>query len=199
MTVAPELELSGASIDYLQRAGVHVALGHSNATFAEAQTAFEHGIRMVTHTYNAAPPLHHRAPGAVIASMLDDRVMNCVIADGLHVDPAAIKLLVKVKGTDKVVLVTDAAHIGTTGGDLVGSSIDLSDAVKNMVEWGVSTFQQAVIMASLNPARAMGWDNQIGKIEAGHCADLVIWDKKTLEIKMVFVHGTLVYSLDQNS
>jgi N-acetylglucosamine-6-phosphate deacetylase len=197
ITVAPELDESGKSIAFLLDHQVRVSLGHSNATFEEAQKAFDAGVRLVTHTYNALPPLHHRAPGAVIASMLDERVTNCVIADGLHVDAAAIKLLLKVKGVDKVILVTDAAHIGTTGGGLVGSSITLSQAVCNVVKWQLCSFPEAIRMATVNPAQAMGWSDKIGTLAPGSCADFILWNQEDLTIKQVYVGGELQYNATQ--
>lgn len=193
VTLAPELEPSHEGVRYLQSCAIEVSLGHSNATFEEAQSAFEQGIKLVTHTYNAMPPLHHRAPGAVIAAMLDDRVTCCVICDGLHVDPPAVKLLIKTKGVDKVILVTDAAAIGTTGGGLVGSSINLDEAVRNVVTWGAATFAQAIKMAAFNPAATMGWLDRIGQIKEGNCADLVVWDRKNLSIKAVIAAGLIVF------
>jgi N-acetylglucosamine-6-phosphate deacetylase len=192
MTVAPESDATDESLQYLSANGVVPSLGHSNATFEEAQLAFDRGVRLMTHTYNALPPLHHRAPGAVTAAMLDDRVTCCVICDGLHVDAPAIKLLLKVKGVEKIVLVTDAAQIGTTGGGLVGSSIDLNEAVKNVVEWKIASFADAIRMATLNPAKIMGWSDKIGDLSPGKCADIVVWDKATLQIKHVFVSGVRV-------
>ncbi|CAN5228722.1 N-acetylglucosamine-6-phosphate deacetylase [soil metagenome] len=192
ITVAPESDSSDESLKYLFSTGVVPSLGHSNATFEEAQLAFDRGIRLMTHTFNALPPLHHRAPGAVTAAMLDDRVTCCVICDGLHVDEAAVKLLFKIKGVEKVILVTDAAQIGTTGGGLVGSSIELNEAIKNVVNWKAATFVDAIRMATYNPAQAMGWLDKIGDLSVGKCADMVVWDKQSLEIKHVFVSGVRV-------
>jgi len=193
MTLAPELDHSGDALAYLADRHVLMSLGHSNSTFEEANLAFDRGIKMVTHTYNAMPALHHRAPGAVMASMLDNRVSNCVIADGLHVEPAAIKLLIKVKGVDNVVLVTDAAHVGTSQGGLVGSSISLADAVANVVNWQLSTFPEAIRMAALNPASLMGWSSKIGQLNSGNCADIVVWDQASLAVRKVYVNGELKY------
>ncbi len=192
MTVAPESDASEEGLKTLFAKNIVPSLGHSNATFEEAQQAFDRGVVLMTHTFNALPALHHRAPGAVAAAMLDDRVTCCVICDGLHVDPTAVKLLFKVKGIEKIVLVTDAAQIGTTGGGLVGSSIDLNEAVKNVVQWKVAGFAEAIRMASYNPARIMGWSDQIGDLSPGKCADIVVWDKQTLDIKHVFVSGVRV-------
>ncbi len=192
MTLAPELENNGESIKALIGKGVHVALGHSNATFEEAQNAFDAGVKLMTHTFNALPAVKHRGPGAVVAAMLNDSVTCCVIADGLHVDPPVVKLLMRVKGVDKVILVSDAAHIGTTGGVLVGSSITLDQAVKNVVDWGVASFAEAITMASYNPARAMGFD-EIGELAPGKIADIVLWDRETLTVKHVVKSGQVIF------
>jgi N-acetylglucosamine-6-phosphate deacetylase len=192
MTIAPELEPTGMSLKYLQDHDITVALGHSNADFAEAQTAFAGGIRLMTHTFNALPALHHRALGAVGAALLDKQVTCCVIADGLHVDPQAIALIVRLKGVDKTVLVSDAAYTGTSQGGLVGSSITLNEAVINMVKWGIVDFREAVLMASYNAARAVGLEQKIGNLIAGAAADAVLWDSNTLQIKGVILGGQLV-------
>lgn len=192
MTLAPELDAQGDSIKALIGKGVHVALGHSNATFEEAQKAFDAGVKLMTHTFNALPAVKHRGPGAVVAAMLNPSVTCCVIADGLHVDPPMVKLLLRVKGVDKVILVSDAAHIGTTGGGLVGSSITLDQAVKNIVDWGVASFAEAITMASYNPAQAMGFDD-IGELAPGKLADIVLWDRETLKVKHVVKAGQVIF------
>jgi len=192
VTAAPELDPDGEALNWLQRKGVTVSLGHSNATFAEARAAFDRGVGVMTHTYNALPPLHHRAPGAVGAAMLDDRVSCCVICDGLHVDPDAVRLLLRTKGVDHTILVTDIARIGTTGGGLVGSSIYLDEAVRNVVAWKVASFGEAIKMSTWNPARAVGLEDRLGLIDCGRHADLVVWDRETLAIKHVIVDGALV-------
>ncbi len=193
MTLAPELENGKEAIDYLLRKNVTPSLGHSNATFAQADQAFASGVQMITHIFNALPPIHQRQPGAIAAALLKDNVYCCVICDGLHVDPNMVKLLVKIKGKDRVVLVTDIAHIGTAGGGLVGSSIKLSQAVSNVVNWGIASFPEAIQMATLNPARAIGLHNKLGQIQAGRQADLVIWDKESLTVKHVIVNGQMVF------
>lgn len=191
ITLAPELDPSGASLRLLRQRGVTISLGHSNATFEEASKAFDEGVKLMTHTFNALPAIHHRSPGAVTAALLDERVVCCVIPDGLHVDPHVVTLLIKTKGVERVVLVTDAAYIGTTGGGLVGSSISMQDAVKNVVRWRSATFQEAIRMASLNPARALGLD-RLGHLGEGSHADVIIWDKDSLDLKHVIVGGSVV-------
>ncbi len=192
MTLAPEGKNGKLAIKCLLENKIVPSLGHSNATFAEASDAFAEGVSMVTHIFNALPTIHQRQPGAIVTALLNKNVYCCVICDGLHVDPSMVKLLLEVKGKDKVILVTDIAAVGTTGGGLMGSSITLSEAVVNVVKWGLASFPDAIKMATLNPARAMGLEQQIGQIKEGHRADLVIWDKSSLTIRHVIANGTKI-------
>jgi N-acetylglucosamine-6-phosphate deacetylase len=189
MTVAPETDPSGEAIKFLQKKRIVVSLGHSNATFEEAEAAFDSGVKLITHTFNALPAVHHRAPGAVTAALLDDTVTCAIICDGLHVSVPAIKLVLKVKTKNRTVLVTDAAQVGTTSGGLVGSSITLNQAVQNVVKWKLASFADAVLMASWNPAKVLGMQEQLGHIAVGKVADLVVWDKSSLAIRHVFLRG----------
>jgi len=189
ITLAPELDPSGQCVAELRSHGIEVELGHSNATYEEAKAAFDNGIKLMTHTYNALPPIHHRAPGAVTAALLDRRVMCCLICDGHHVSPPAAELVLRTKGIKGTILVTDVAPTGTSQGGLVGSSIMLDEAVRNVVKWGIATFSEAIVMATLNPARAMGWENRIGQLAAGKAGDVALWDQKTLKIKKVISRG----------
>lgn len=192
ITLAPELEPSGESIKWLIKNGVSIALGHSNATYDQAQSAFALGVRLMTHTFNALPPLHHRAPGAVGAAVLEKDLSCCVIADGQHVDPAVVKILYNLKGSDRMVLVSDVAHVGTSQGGLVGSSIYLNTAVKNMVNWGIASFPEAIKMATFNAARAIGIEQKLGSLARDMYADIIVWDKHTLAIKHVVTNGKLL-------
>ncbi|MBK9143249.1 MAG: amidohydrolase family protein [Candidatus Melainabacteria bacterium] len=193
ITLAPELDSGGSALAWLREKGKLVSLGHSNATFEEAGQAFDRGVSLVTHLFNAMPPLHHRAPGAAGAALLDDRVSCCLIADGLHLDPAAVEMIFRLKGREKTVLVTDIAHIGTTGGDLVGSSITLDEAVRNIVSWGVADIGAAVAMASYNPARLLGLGDKIGSLTAGALADIILLDRKDLRVRTVILGGRVVF------
>ena len=192
MTVAPETDPSGQAVEYLLSKGIAISLGHSNATFDEAQKAFDSGVKLVTHLFNALPTVHHRNPGPVTAALLDDSVTATLVCDGLHVAPEAVRLVLKTKSKDKVILVTDAAFIGTTGGGLVGSSITLNQAVTNVVKWGAASFTQAIQMATWNAAKAIGLQEHIGRLAPGMIADIVAWDKNTLDIKHVFLGGRKV-------
>lgn len=191
MTVAPETDGSGDAIDWLIKQNIEVSLGHSDADLNQAQSAFDRGVKLVTHLFNAMPPLHHRSPGAVGATLLDDRVTACIIADGLHLSPDAVKLIYKIKGPDKTILVTDIATVGTKDGGLVGSSITLDQAVLNMVSWNICDFATAIKMASTNPAKAVHLDS-LGSIEKGKLADILIWDKNSLKLKNKILGGKLL-------
>ncbi|MFA7338698.1 MAG: amidohydrolase family protein [Candidatus Obscuribacterales bacterium] len=188
-TAACEGDPDGKAIELLKKNKIVVSLGHSNATFEEANRAFEQGASMMTHTFNALPPLHHRKLGAVGAALLSKATSCCLIADGLHLDKAACALIFIIKGADKTILVTDRAAIGTSGGELVGSSISLDQAVQNMVNWNICSFPEAIKMASLNPAKAIAVDHYLGSIEIGKAADLVFFNRLNLKVEKVFIAG----------
>jgi len=189
MTAACEGDADGTAIAYLRQQGVTVSLGHSNATLEEANAAFDKGVALMTHTFNALPPLHHRNPGAVGAALLRDDVVCCLIADGLHLSPQACALILKLKTTQRAVLVTDRASVGTTQGGLVGSSISLEQAVQNVCRWGLADFNGAIAMATVNAARAVGLGEKIGSIKPGLPADLAFFNIDSLELVGAMVGG----------
>jgi N-acetylglucosamine-6-phosphate deacetylase len=193
ITLAPEQAGGQAALEILKEKGVVISLGHSNASFEQAQIAFQNGVSMMTHTFNALPPIHHRNPGAVTAALLDPNVWCCFICDGLHLDRNVVLLALRLKGLGRAILVTDIATVGTAGGGLVGSSIFLNQAVKNLVEWKITSFREAIQMATLNPAAALGIANQFGLLQDGYCADLIVWDKSTFKIQKVLVAGEIAY------
>jgi len=189
MTAACEGDSDGVAIAYLRENGVTASLGHSNATLEEANAAFDRGVTLMTHTFNALPPLHHRNPGAVGAALLRDDVVCCLIADGLHLSPQACALILKMKTAQRAVLVTDRASVGTTQGGLVGSSITLEQAVQNICRWGLADFTQAIAMATINAARAVGLGEKIGAIKPGLPADLAFFNIENLELVAAMVGG----------
>jgi len=124
--------------------------------------------------------------------LLDSRVDCCLICDGQHVSPPAAELVIRTKGVDRTILVTDIASVGTSQGGLVGSSILLDQAVRNVVQWGIASFVDAIRMSTYNPAKAMGWDEIIGVIAPGKLADVIIWDRQSLAVKHVISRGRKV-------
>lgn len=214
MTLATELPGGLALVRQLVRSGVVASLGHTRATYPEARDAVAAGARAATHVFNAMPPLHHRAPG-VLGAVLDLPEASCeLICDGVHVDPVAMRLLYRAKGPGGIRLVTDA--IGAAGmpdgpyqlgGRVVmvsagkvtsrdgkaiaGSTLTMERAVQNAVHlWGVPV-EEAVAMASTNPARLLGLEGCKGAIAAGCDADLVVLSER-LAVQAVMVAGRWV-------
>jgi N-acetylglucosamine-6-phosphate deacetylase len=209
LTLAPELPGALEVIDAAQAAGLIVALGHTDATYAEACAGFQHGIRHAVHVFNAMRPFSHRETGALGAVLTDVEITAEIIADGVHVDDPAIRLLLAAKGPDRVLLVSDGTaatampdgsyRLGTfaftvsggvcrnSEGKLAGSTLTLDRAVRHMVRLGVP-LARAVQMATLNPARRLGIESTKGLLAVGADADLV-WLNDRLEVAAVMIHG----------
>jgi len=179
ITLAPELEPEGEAIAWLVQRGITVSLGHSQATATEAQRAFDQGATMVTHAFNAMLSLHHREPGLLGAAIADRRVMCGFIADGQHVCPTMLHVLLHAAQFDQgLFLVSDAlAPLGlpdgvypwddrqiqiTDGtarlenGTLAGTTRPLLAGVKNLLAWGLCSLEQAIALATIAPRRAIG-------------------------------------------
>jgi N-acetylglucosamine-6-phosphate deacetylase len=206
ITLAPELDGALEAVARLSARGIAVSLGHTDASLEQAQAAVAAGARMFTHTFNAMAPLDHRHPGAAMAAMLPSRAWAAVIADGVHVHPAMLRLLYLARGAGGICLTTDRVANGaadgasplasaTIAGDgarmpdgrLAGSVISMLDAVRLMVEWAGASVGEAALMASANPARVLGLAER-GKIEAGAIADILVLGPG-LELKTVFIGG----------
>ncbi|MGQ9872524.1 N-acetylglucosamine-6-phosphate deacetylase [Leptodesmis sp.] len=178
ITLAPELDESGQVIPYLRSLGITVSLGHSMATATQAQQAFDQGARMVTHAFNAMPPLHHREPGLLGAAIVDSRVYCGLIADGQHVSPIMIDILLRAAQYDRgVFLVSDAlAPLGlpdglypwdtrqievTQGtarlldGTLSGTTLPLLIGVQNLSQWEICPVDTAIALATTAPRQAI--------------------------------------------
>ncbi len=206
ITLAPELNGALEAVADLSAHGVAVSLGHTDASLEQAQAGVAAGARMFTHTFNAMAPLDHRHPGATAAAMLPSRAWAAVIADGVHVHPAMLRLLYLARGAGGICLTTDRVAIGAAGGAsplasatvaggaarmpdgrLAGSVISMLDAVRIMVEQAGASVGEAALMAATNPARVLGLGER-GRIEAGAIADLLVLGPG-LELKAVFVGG----------
>ena len=197
VTLAPEAATC-AQIAQLVRAGVIVALGHSAADYDTTRAAFVAGASGVTHLFNAMSGLGHRAPGMVGAALEDDDVYAGVIVDGHHLHPAALRVAVKAKGPERMMLVTDAMpsagseeesfdlqgrtimrngdRIADEHGTLAGSRLTMAAAFANAMAQGRVTQADASRMASTTPAAFLGLADQIGSIAPGMQADLVVMD-----------------------
>jgi N-acetylglucosamine-6-phosphate deacetylase len=189
-----------ATIRTLANAGVVISAGHTNGTFDEVSEALRHGVRGVTHLYNAMSPLTHREPGAVGAALHDPECWCGLIVDGRHVHPAALQIALRCKRPDRFMLVTDAMpSVGHDSdsfllqgrritvkdgvcvdehGTLSGSAIDMASAVRNCVDLLGLPLEQAARMASTYPAQFLGLDAELGRIAPGYRANLVAVDAK---------------------
>jgi N-acetylglucosamine-6-phosphate deacetylase len=214
MTIAPELDGAMELIKFGTERGIEFAVGHSVATYEQVHTAVGFGLRQATHTFNGMDPLHHRAPGVVGAVLSDERIYAQVIPDGVHVHPAVVKLLVKAKGIDKTILITDAIRAaGLTDGEyqllgqpitvksgvarspsgsLAGSTLTMDAAVRNVIEFCGLSPAEAITMASYTPAQSLGLHGTKGYLRAGADADIVIFDQ-AINVKITMVGGEVIY------
>jgi N-acetylglucosamine-6-phosphate deacetylase len=215
VSMAPELEHAQEVAAFLVEKGIKVSLGHSNTDYETARTALEGNFNHVTHTFNAQSGLHHRSPGVVGAVLSSDIITAELIGDTHHVHPAAMQIMIRCLGAERVILITDAmAGAGLPDGEyellnqkvtvragkatlpdgtIGGSTATMISAVRTLVnEVGVS-LQDAVHMASINPAKLIGLDDRIGSIKEGKEGNLVLLDEK-MTVQKTFVRGNLVYS-----
>nr|MBC7243812.1 N-acetylglucosamine-6-phosphate deacetylase [Chloroflexota bacterium] len=215
MTLAPELPGAQEIAARFRAAGVVVSLGHTNADYELASAALRGNFTHVTHTFNAQRGFQHREPGVFGAILTSDEVTAELIADTVHVHPGAMKMLIRCLGTDRVVLITDAmpgaglpdgtyelvGHVVTVkdgiatlaDGTLAGSTATLNQCVRNVRQKVGVPLPEAVKMASLNPARAMGFSDRLGSIAVGKDASLSVIDEQ-VNVYMTLVKGRIVYS-----
>ena len=208
VTLAPE-QNDPNHIARLKAAGIVVSIGHTNATYAEARKGFEAGITFATHLFNAMTPMVGREPGVVGAIYDTPEVYTGIIADGFHVDYANIRIAHKIKG-EKLVLVTDATapaganidHFIFVGkkvyyrngkcvdenGTLGGSALTMIEAIQNSVEHAGIALDEALRMATLYPATAIGVEDRLGRIRKGMVANLTIFDRD-FKVKATVVNG----------
>lgn len=208
MTIAPELDGAPELISVASARGVCVSLGHSDAQFDTAKCGIDAGGHHATHTFNAMRPLAHRDPGILGAVLTDERVTADIIVDGVHLDPAIVKLVAQAKGPERTVLITDAIsatgmpdghyHLGsievdvrdgvcTSGGRLAGSVLTMDKAVRNLrrfAQWGLP---DAVGAATKNPA-GVGRLPQKGMLSAGADADFLVLNREG-EVLRTYVAG----------
>ena len=213
ITLAPELDPTGEVVPWLRSQNIIVSLGHSLATAEQAHTAFEQGATMVTHAFNAMPSLHHRQPGLLAAALLHPQVWCGFIADGQHVDPLMLKLLLQASPDQGLFLVSDAlAPLGlgdgtypwdsrqievTAGtarladGTLSGTTLPLLAGVNNLVQWHSCSIGQAIALATEAPRQALGL-NGLGPGQPA--SSLLRWhhtpDTQQLTWQRLFAHSS---------
>ena len=209
LTIAPELLGAAPCIEAARNAGVVVAMGHTDATYEQARMGMARGVRHAVHVYNAMRPFSHRDSGVIGAVLTSPEVTAELIADGVHVEEAAMRLLLQAKGTGCVILVSDG--ISATGmpdgkyqlgkievtvsggvcrnaeGNLAGSTLTLDRALRNIVALGVS-LPDAVRMLTVNPATLLGIEFKKGALRTGADADIVLLDEG-LHVTNVWARG----------
>lgn len=208
MTLAPEA-VPPQFIGRLARAGVRVALGHSMATYAQTKAAMAEGLTGFTHLFNAMRPLASRAPGPIAAALESKHAWYGLIVDGMHVDPAMLRLALR--GAGQAMLVTDAmppvggrrssfmlhgeeirverGRATSAAGTLGGAILDMAGAVRNCVDLLGVPLTEALTFASLHPARFMGLGNRLGRLAPGYRADIVAFEPGSLHVIATWVAG----------
>lgn len=213
LTFAVDRPDATALLAFCQRHGIIPSAGHTAADYATMSDAAVAGIRRLTHAFNAMPGIHHRKPGPVTESLLNDNIELELIADGVHVHPAILEMVFRLKPQDKVNLISDGTRsvsmpdgeyelggLPTTvkngiarlaDGTIAGSAYPLLQGVRTMVQVLNHSLPEAVRFASLNPARSLGVSHRLGSLEPGKDATFVRLDEK-LAVKQVWVKGILV-------
>lgn len=198
VTISAEREHAQRRIRELVEHGILVSLGHTNATYEEFVAGIDAGARKATHLFNAMTSIHHRAPGAMVATLVDDRVTSGLIPDGVHSHPATVRLAIKTKGFDRIAIVSDmmaacGMEPGTyplgsksvivtedsarlEDGTLAGSILTMDQALRNLIDWGECTPAEAIHMMTAVPARLLA-DNTRGRLVVGARADITTWNK----------------------
>ena len=216
ITLAPELPGAHEMIKTLVAAGVTVSVGHTDATYTQTEEAIALGVTHATHCFNAMRPLLHREPGPIAAIAKAPQVQGELIADGVHVHPEVMRLLVKMLGPQRIVVITDAQAaaglaIGTkfefagqtaevicgaaylADGTLTGSILTMRQALCNMLEMTHVSLSEAVGMLTLNPARSARVAERKGRLQVGYDADVLVFDSE-FNLQATLCQGRLAYA-----
>jgi N-acetylglucosamine-6-phosphate deacetylase len=215
VTVAPELENGIEFVRHLNDTGVIASIGHSDAIYEEVEKAVQAGAKQVTHLFNGMRGLHHREPGVAGSALLFKELMVELIADGIHVRPEVMKLVIDSKGTDGMILITDAMRakclkngIYDLGGQdvsvadgkalladgtLAGSILKMNDSVKNTIQAAKLSMLEAVKMASVNPAKQLKVYDRKGSITEGKDADLTILSD-SFQVELTICRGKIAFN-----
>ncbi|MDX2085948.1 MAG: N-acetylglucosamine-6-phosphate deacetylase [Candidatus Melainabacteria bacterium] len=217
VTLAPEMDADGTVTRYLVENNIQVFAGHTQAGIEDMRAAIQHGVTGVTHLYNAMRGFHHRDPGMLAVVFNDPHLYVALIADGFHAHPEAIRLALKLKPLDTVILVSDAMALAglaegqstmfcetavtnqggravNAEGQLAGSTIFLDTAVRQMNRWALAKQADIFQMASGNPAKVLHVDHELGNLVPGYLADMVLWNAISLQVEATWIDGKLVYS-----
>jgi N-acetylglucosamine-6-phosphate deacetylase len=214
LALAPEIENAEQMIAYLTQQNIKVMLGHTDATYQQTKAALSAGACGGVHVFNGMRGIHHREPGCTGAVLLED-VQVEVIADGVHLHPAILQMICRLKTTDKINLISDCINAGglkdgnyqlgkmnvtvdngiarTKSGSLAGSTLTLEKAVRNFQQMAGISFTDAVHAASLSPAKFLALDKNIGSIKPSKSADLVVLNPDGIVLATI-IDGHLIYA-----
>jgi N-acetylglucosamine-6-phosphate deacetylase len=215
ISLAPEIAANLELVRYAVAHGSRVAVGHSAATYQDVMTAVGYGLTQACHTFNGMTGLHHRDPGTVGAVLSCNEIYAQVIADLIHVHPAVLKILLRAKGVERTILITDAmcaaglpdgqydlggqavtlaqgaVHL-TYGDSLAGSVLTMDQAVRNMMKVADMSFFEVLPMATSVPAQSLGLGQVIGRLAPGYMADLILLDQH-IHVQATLSLGKIVY------
>lgn len=214
VTVAPELEGSENLVRYCTESGIRTSIGHTLAPFETAMKSFDWGVSISNHTYNAMGLFHHRKPGTVGAVLVSDKVYCELIADMVHVSEGGIRVLLRSKSPDRIILITDAIMAQNAGdgryrtdafsftveggiarlddGTLAGSTLTMDQALRNMCSFASVDIETVIPMLTSNPASALGMTDR-GFIDCGMRADLVLLDEQ-MHVVETYGAGRKIFS-----
>lgn len=216
ITLAPEEDKNFNFIRQVkENTNIILSIGHTNATYEEAMEAIKKGVSSATHTFNGMTPFNHRNPG-VVGAIFNSDIYCEIIADTIHIHPEIFQTLGKIKGKDRLILITDSMRAGCLkdgiselggqkvivknntarleDGTLAGSVLTLNKAVKNYMENTDFKIYEVVNMASLNPAKSLGIDSKTGSIQVGKDADIIIFDND-FNIKQTVINGETIFKI----
>lgn len=214
ITIAPETTGAIGFIDQLSGYKIIVSIGHSDATYEQVMKSINAGLSHVTHIFNAMRGLHHREPGVVGAALSSSELSIELIADGIHVHPKVMEILIKLKGAEKIILITDAMRAAgkpdgkydlggqevivkngqakLKNGTIAGSVLTMDKAIRNLVETVGISLIEAIQMATISPAECLGIEGKKGSLKPGKDADIVILNRE-LEVELTMVKGKVIY------
>lgn len=214
VTLAPELPGALELITALHKMNIIASIGHTNATYDQTNKAIAAGCTQATHLFNAMSGLTQREPGAVTALLLADQISAEIIVDGFHLHPAIVEMILRMKGRDRILLITDAMRAKCLGngeydlggqtveviagkaalkdGTLAGSTLTMTQAIKNMAHFSKCSTIDAIRMATYNPAKVLGLLPYKGTITIGKDADLVVLNAD-FEVQLTMLEGKEIF------
>lgn len=212
-TYAPERDTNFELTKYLSQKNIVSSAGHSNATSDEIKQAISHGLKQVTHLFNAMASLHHRNPGIIGESLVNDDLFVEIITDGLHLDPIIVDIVLRIKPESKVILISDSLPLNryrkntlvfggqniykknnkavNSTGTIAGSMIFMNEAINNINNWKLANFSHSIKYASSNIAQNINLNN-LGCIDKGKTADLVLWTKD-YKVNTTIINGKVIF------